>query len=324
GLHITVVRFRQARLRPDDVAQQRFALNVAVSSEPERFAVCGLQRLRELDLFSCLGNPTILVRDVHHDARLGVAQLERGLRLGRLLLLNLFSFPSPVEDVPVDLNADTAHAVRKDAAVVDRPKRGEREADVRDPLRTRSPPFELRLSLLHFRQPDLGPRRERLGVRVVQRERVRIGDAGRVDFERGIDWSTHQPIELLFLRRDRVLGPEQLVFGLNELRLDVQLVVTQRGALEHLLAGLAFELLQEIDRLRERLSTALSLRDAVVEVTHFVDDRLPLRAQLFLAGLDADSREIDPEPDLDLLRERLRHGRVTDKAELQRALQGRR
>jgi hypothetical protein len=84
--------------------------------------------------------------------------------------------------------------------------------------------------------------------------------------------------------------------------------------LDHLLAGFAIELLEEVDRcLQCRLAT-LGLGDAVVETPHIVDDALSLRAHLFSRGVDADLGELDAQPDLVQLRQRLRDTEVADES----------
>src|SRR5215468_2254176 len=89
------------------------------------------------------------------DARFGVFELQRRLRFGVLLRADLLSFLPPIEDVPVDLKAHAADAVREHAAVIDRSQPKQREADVRNSLGVCEATFELRFMLLHFRQTNL-------------------------------------------------------------------------------------------------------------------------------------------------------------------------
>src|SRR5262249_34471489 len=90
------------------------------------------------------------------------------------------------------------------------------------------------------------------------------------------------------------------------------------------LIGLAFELLQKVDRRLQCPSAACGLSDPVIEMTYFVDDRVSLRAELLTGSVNADSSELDAQPDLVLLREGLRHARVPDQSKPQRACQRRR
>src|SRR5262245_65000088 len=84
------------------------------------------------------------------------------------------------------------------------------------------------------------------------------------------------------------------------------------------------KLAKEIDRCLQRGLPALGLRNPVIETSNFVDDSLSFRANLFGCCLDADVGELDAQPDLVLLRQRLRHVRVADESKTKRALQGRR
>src|SRR5439155_14272942 len=69
---------------------------------------------------------------------------------------------------------------------------------------------------------------------------------------------------------------------------------------------------------------ALGLQDSVVKPPHFVDCRLLSRANSLIGNVGADSRKLDAEPDLVLLRQGLRDARVENARRLQRARQLRR
>src|SRR5262249_55034859 len=70
-------------------------------------------------------------------------------------------------------------------------------------------------------------------------------------------------------------------------------------------------------------SAAFGLRDPVIQMTNFVDDGVSLRAELLSGRVNADPSEFDAQPDLVLLRERLRHARVSDQSKPQRTRQSR-
>jgi hypothetical protein len=91
---------------------------------------------------------------------------------------------------------------------------------------------------------------------------------------------------------DRIVHLQEGVLRLRELRFDVQEI------------GL-LELLQKTDGRLQRLSTALGLRDSMIEAPHLVDDRLLLRAELLARGFGAHTRQVDAKADPVLLGERL-------------------
>jgi hypothetical protein len=255
--------------------------------------------------------------DIDHDERLGFLQFQRRLSLGCALDFELFPFLAPVEHVPGSLNPDAAQFVWKGAAVIDRPQADERETHVRDSFGTFEPALQFGFSLLDLGQTDFWTGCERLGVGLLQRYPFSVGHARWIDFERRVDRAPHEPIELLLLRLDRVVHLEEGVLRLRQLSLDREQVGLESHPLDDLLVGLAIELLEKVDGREQRLSTALCLRNSVIQTPNLVDDSLPLRTELLARGIGAHTRQVDSQPDLVLLAERLGHAGVPDEPELE-------
>src|SRR5262249_3555347 len=131
-------------------------------------------------------------------------------------------------------------------------------------------------------------------------------------------------IELLLLRLNRIVQLHQLVGRLSELRICSQQVRFERHALQHILASLAIQLPEKGDGRLHSLPRTFRLNDSVVQAADFVGRRLARRADLFRGGVDAQPRQIDPQPDAVLLRQRLRNAPEKNESELKWTLECRR
>src|SRR4029453_1030377 len=118
-LREAMVRFCKTGLNLDDVTQERLALCEAVTRDTKQLLAGRLHGLRELELFACLDHPPVLVTDIAEHERFRLFQIQARLRFGVALRLDLTAFPSPIEDVPRCLNANTAHTAGEDAAEID-------------------------------------------------------------------------------------------------------------------------------------------------------------------------------------------------------------
>src|SRR5262249_18980721 len=113
-------------------------------------------------------------------------------------------------------------------------------------------------------------------------------------------------------------------FRLGELRICSEQIGFERHALQHILPSLAIQLLEKGDRRLHPLPRTLRLDDSVVQAADFVGCRLPCRADLFRGGVDAHSRQIDPQPDAVLRGQRLRDAPEKNESELKWTLECRR
>src|SRR5262245_23709270 len=153
-----MIRFREAGLNFQDVAQQSVTLGELISSDPKKFRGGRLRQPRDLQFLASLNEPPVLMADINNYEGFSLFKFQQSLILGLTHLLKLAAFSSPIEYVPIHLDADAAQIPRQRIAQVGCRQSCQGKTHLRNTLRVLNAAIQLRLPDFQLGKSDLRAR----------------------------------------------------------------------------------------------------------------------------------------------------------------------
>jgi hypothetical protein len=269
---IAIVRVGQLGPHLQHVGEQRRLHLVLIGLHAQLFARRGLAHLRHGDERPLFGKSPESAVDVEQRPILNVADTELRLfdRAGFSCKIQLPA--PPIEWFPFHPNTDCGQIGGQDIDVEIRHVQ-DGEADLRNPIGLRDPAIQIGLLQLEARLPHVGPVLERVRLRRGEIDLER-GDRRHVlHLERRAHITSEQLVQLLLLRRERVLTRRPRELLLRQANLHLERVGPERNPLGDADLQKSVELSVERERVVVRGQGALGLQNRKIETLDAIDER---------------------------------------------------